>query len=550
MRSFNLITILFLAWIPTNVVSENLKPITNFRTPKNIAFASSGGGSSHHFWVFEILKDMHSRGHNISFFSRGDQLRFAEGYPIKMVKEVGGASDLLHHHALVLKHIPYHPHPEVTGKGSLEAAMLNYTEEFLEYRSLFKSEKIDLAICDFFSVSCVDAAIISKIPVIATNTVATFADSGAKYIKNRVYDAMEPTTENESLFERVYRDYVRIPLIKRYLLKQSSQAVQLQRRNGLPPTFETGDSRYNHITKFVNNIFGIELARRHSPLSHMVGPIMRGSYPPLDSITAVFLNNHKNVAYIAFGQHFNPNKDDVKMFLQTLFTMMDEDIIDGIIWARIDESYIPKTIETSKRVYTYEEIADHKDLYLVKWAPQYAILGHPSTSFFLSHGGAGSLHEALYNGVRLFVFPFFGDQPLNARAIERTGIGSFMDNSNLKYDAQDYAEFYRKLHKVAVDPENKIQDTVNRYKAYVQISAANAVTRGADLMEESLFASDSDGNLKYRQDVGYDIHWIKRNNIDVYALFVVLGLFLLKSGLSFWSFSVSGDAKLQKLKTI
>lgn len=260
------------------------------------------------------------------------------------------------------------------------------------------------------------------------------------------------------------------------------------------------------------------------------------------------MDGHKKIAYIAFGQHFNPNKDDLKMFLQTLFTMIEQGVIDGIIWARIDESYLPQSIETPNRIYTFEDIANHKGLYSVKWAPQYAILGHPSTSFFLSHGGAGSLHEALYNGVRVFVFPFFGDQPLNARAVERTGIGSFMDNSNLKYDAKDYAEFYRKLHKVALDPENKIQGAIDRYKAYVQISATNAVTRGADLMEESLFASDGDGNLKYRYDVGYDIHWIKRNNIDVYTLLAILGLFALKASLMIWVFFESGYARSQKLK--
>lgn len=58
--------------------------------------------------------------------------------------------------------------------------------------------------------------------------------------------------------------------------------------------------------------------------------------------------------------------------------------------------------------------------------------------FFISHGGIGSLHEFLYNGVRLFLFPFFGDQVVNAIAVERTGIGSYMGTSNLKYDTKDY----------------------------------------------------------------------------------------------------------------
>jgi hypothetical protein len=45
-------------------------PTPNYRTPKNIVFSTQGGGSSHHMWVLEILKEMHHRGHNVSFFSR------------------------------------------------------------------------------------------------------------------------------------------------------------------------------------------------------------------------------------------------------------------------------------------------------------------------------------------------------------------------------------------------------------------------------------------------------------------------------------------------
>ncbi|GAA5805512.1 hypothetical protein HPULCUR_011029 [Helicostylum pulchrum] len=273
MKLFNFITIFFLAWIPTNGISTNLKPTASFRSPKNIAFASFGGGSSHHMWVFRILKDMHSRGHNVSFFSRGDQLHFAEGFSVMTIKELGGAFDLLHHPTPVLRHIPFHPHPEVVGTGILESALLNY-------------------------------------PV----------DSSAKYVNYRLYTILHPTSEYTSVWERA-----------------------------------------------------------------------------------------------------------------------------------------------------------------------------------LSYNTCGRI-------------------------------------------AKDYAEFYKKLHVVAVDSGNKIQDAVNCYRAYVQISAANAVTRGADLMEESLFASDSDGDLKYR----YNIHWIKRNDIDVYALLLLLCLGTIKACHIVYSL-VAKYAKLQKL---
>lgn len=90
----------------------------------------------------------------------------------------------------------------------------------------------------------------------------------------------------------------------------------------------------------------------------------------------------------------------------------------------------------------------------------------------------GSMHEALYSGIRLFIYPFFGDQLGNARAIECIGIGKFIDTANAKYDAAYYDLFYKKIREVTADPGNKIQDTVDRYSTYVQIMAMNAITRG------------------------------------------------------------------------
>jgi len=53
--------------------------------------------------------------------------------------------------------------------------------------------------------------------------------------------------------------------------------------------------------------------------------------------------------------------------------------------------------------------------------PQLEVL--PLCDAFLTHGGANSMHEALSLGVPLAVVPIFGDQPVNADTIARTGAG-------------------------------------------------------------------------------------------------------------------------------
>lgn len=337
------------------------------------------------------------------------------------------------------------------------------------------------------------------------------------------------STRDESIWRRIYRIYIETPWHLSMLAKNVADTHALQRKLGLGAVNEASAKRYSHIPKLVNNIFGIEMARKHSPLTHMIGPILRNSYPSLDQGSRDFLESHKRVVYIAFGQHAVPKDQDIDMFFPTLLRLLEQGVIDGIIWAGLDKERIPERVETNhNREYSSQDIFEHKDFIFPNWAPQFAILQHPSTLFFVSHGGVGSLHESLFNGKRLFVYPMFGDQPGNAWAVERIGIGKYIDPIHFKFNAKDYEKFYHKLYDVAADPENKIQETVDRYKRYVQVSASNAIIRSADIMEESLFASDSQGELDYRQDVGYEIHWIKRHDVDIYAFFTFSSLVLLK----------------------
>jgi UDP:flavonoid glycosyltransferase YjiC (YdhE family) len=56
-----------------------------------------------------------------------------------------------------------------------------------------------------------------------------------------------------------------------------------------------------------------------------------------------------------------------------------------------------------------------------RWVHEAAVLPHVAA--MVSHGGAGSVRTALSAGVPLAVLPRFGDQPLNARAVEAAGAG-------------------------------------------------------------------------------------------------------------------------------
>ncbi|GLV45787.1 UDP-glycosyltransferase family 35 member E2 [Carabus blaptoides fortunei] len=62
-----------------------------------------------------------------------------------------------------------------------------------------------------------------------------------------------------------------------------------------------------------------------------------------------------------------------------------------------------------------------------KWLPQAAILKHPNTRLFVTHGGLSSIWESIMSGIPMIVVPFHSDQFHNARRIEYLGIGLHFD---------------------------------------------------------------------------------------------------------------------------
>ncbi|KAG8057143.1 hypothetical protein GUJ93_ZPchr0002g25447 [Zizania palustris] len=55
---------------------------------------------------------------------------------------------------------------------------------------------------------------------------------------------------------------------------------------------------------------------------------------------------------------------------------------------------------------------------LVPWSPQGAVLKHPAVGAFVTHSGWGAVLEGMSGGVPMACRPSFGDQHMNARAIE------------------------------------------------------------------------------------------------------------------------------------
>ncbi|XP_060530807.1 UDP-glycosyltransferase UGT5-like [Cylas formicarius] len=64
-----------------------------------------------------------------------------------------------------------------------------------------------------------------------------------------------------------------------------------------------------------------------------------------------------------------------------------------------------------------------KNVMVQKWLPQRDVLCHPNVKAFIGHGGLLGTTEAIHCGVPLIIMPQFGDQHLNAKAVESQGVG-------------------------------------------------------------------------------------------------------------------------------
>ncbi|KAG6821111.1 hypothetical protein H0H93_006450 [Arthromyces matolae] len=127
---------------------------------------------------------------------------------------------------------------------------------------------------------------------------------------------------------------------------------------------------------------------------------------------AAFLDNALNhsgehsVVFISFGTSFWPTLPDYL-----------EEVVESLIEYKFPfilahaSPFAQVSVELSRKIQ-----ASGIGL-LTPWSPQQFILNHPSTGWFLTHGGHGGITESLACGVPLICWPFSADQPAAAAHI-------------------------------------------------------------------------------------------------------------------------------------
>jgi UDP:flavonoid glycosyltransferase YjiC (YdhE family) len=128
---------------------------------------------------------------------------------------------------------------------------------------------------------------------------------------------------------------------------------------------------------------------------------------------------------------------------------------------------------------------------LYKFVPQAELL--PLVDGMITHGGAGSVNEALYNGIPMIVIPFLGDQPYNAEFIHRAGLGFAVPNDS--YEDTMNGQFSRKSLQL-----DYLADSLDR------------ILTDSQIKENTLAISGSYRKLSVAQTVSDLLDWIKSYN--------------------------------------
>ena len=105
-----------------------------------------------------------------------------------------------------------------------------------------------------------------------------------------------------------------------------------------------------------------------------------------------------------------------------------------------------------------------ENIHIYPYLPQTKVL--EKADLFITHGGMNSVSEAMVCGVPMVVIPFSADQPVNARMVEKLGIGKTLDFPQVTAHSVKNLAF-------SVMGDSKIKENLNKVQQSIEKSASN-----------------------------------------------------------------------------
>ncbi|KAI8582580.1 hypothetical protein K450DRAFT_196939 [Umbelopsis ramanniana AG] len=458
-------------------------------TEPKIFFLGTMGGISHTAWVIEILDLVRTRGYNVSYVSYQANQKYIKNYPEVGFIPLQDPNTSVHFNDFFDLEQAY--------SKKVVAALTSYfkdtfADQLSEFIHLMNTEKPDVMMCDHTAIACMDAAHHLNITVVLTSTVKVRDEPPDQFSDVTTLDS---DIVSHSYVTRLIASYRYIRERLRILLGIWPLDIELKR---IRRQVKVEKLRYvapnSGAVKLVNQMFPLENPYPLNANEHYIGPIFISRPQPLSDKLATFLDSHKKVVYVAFGQMYTPTQHEFNALVQALLTNYRHGIIDGFIWATVGLPTSMLDIFQSNRTINSLGFANNPDFLFEQWVPQYSVLNHTSTKLFISHAGTASTHEAVFNGVPILAHPFSSDQPANAMQLEKAGVALVNDRKTCTAES-----ISRKIKTIMKDRYSEFVTKANELRGLAYI-ASRRKSLAADILEQLALYSRHGKAWFYQQD--------------------------------------------------
>jgi len=374
-------------------------------------------------------------------------------------------------------------------------------------QDLHRANRIDAIVADFFVSDAIDASDKTGVPVFVVNP-----NAGAFRMYNVDFwgapSRFTGTHASMSLWERTVSYLIQL-LVFGLIVPFITMKPRYQRwRRGLPslpgghPGFPTRESRHVFLCP---TRMGFEIPCLTSPLIHYVGVS-----PPHTAALGGAQEIKKNaklsawlqaaeeagdrILYAAFGSLVEP-KPEQTIAMYRAFAKLENVRVIWSLKEKAQKQLSEQLKEAGSGIASCSSIASGEDKVLIlSWAPQVALLNHPSVCAYLTHGGYNSTFESLLSQTPMIAYPFFADQPDNAARIVSADIG--VRARSLSSD-----DLVEAIHE-ALKPNNQRRYRVNLKKIYTLVTSGGGSNRVVDLLEEVNMMGGYDYLIPYEAKQG------------------------------------------------
>ncbi|KAF5859951.1 hypothetical protein ETB97_002211 [Aspergillus alliaceus] len=514
--------------------------MSSHNPPRKILMVVTVGGFTHAAPVLEVGKVLSTRGHIVDFATLEGQENWTKGYEYVNQLHLMGPGPS--HETLEAHYLRMRQWDASKGfAGVMDSKYLFdsfWTQTYKHLKQIVDdpATRPDLLLVDFFVDAAKDILYQYNLPIAIMYPQMPALICPCSYIPGQPGFQIDGTLTSEyaSIWSRIRNELVMVhalPSVLRWIkwTKKMRQAAGVTYKLPTP-------SKPNHLV-LINSFFGLEVPKDLPPLVAAVGPILADEYPALEEPYESFLAQHSKTLYLALGTHIILSNTDAVKLVKGLLAAIARGYIDGVIWSvsrngRRDIDLEERFTDKSGKSITFASLINGEDsnFLFTTFAPQRAILDHPHTRIYLTHGGGSSANEGLYHGKAMLAMGFFFDQLSNVPRLVASGTSESLDKFRFTPD-----EVCRKIGLLSEDTNGEYKRNCERMQRIAHI-ACRRKELGADLIEELIYDTEAryDGGRELRpmhlQTADMRMSAFKAKNWDLWLIsLLTLGLVPLAS---------------------